>query len=125
MKGGTSKNNMAKKLNQFGSWAFLIGVLLAVIAGVVSGLELGNIDSAIMTPILLVIGAIVGLFNIKGGESMPFLFSGLTLIIASVFGAGITATVPVVSATLASLLVIFVPATIIVAIKNVFVLAKN
>ena len=116
---------MAKKLNQFGSWAFLIGVLLAVIAGVVSGLELGNIDSAIMTPILLVIGAIVGLFNIKGGESMPFLFSGLTLIIASVFGAGITAAVPVVSATLASLLVIFVPATIIVAIKNVFVLAKN
>ena len=116
---------MAKKTNQLGSWAFLIGVLLAVIAGIVSGLELGNIDNSIMTPVLLVIGAIVGLFNIKGGESMPFLFSGLTLIIASVFGAGITSTVPVVSAILASLLVIFVPATIIVAIKNVFVLAKN
>ena len=116
---------MAKKINALGSWAFLIGVLLAVIAGIISGLNLGNIDSAIMTPVLLVIGVIIGLFNIKGGESMPFLFSGLTLIIASVFGAGITSSVQVVSAILASLLIILVPAVIIVAIKNIFVLAKN
>lgn len=116
---------MAKKLNLIGSWAFLVGVLLALVAGIFSGLEIYDLTTQPMTITLLAIGLIVGLLNIKGGESMPFIFSGLALIIASVFGAGITSAVPVVSSTLASLLVIFVPATIVVAIKNVFVLAKN
>lgn len=125
MKGGTIKTKMAKKINLIGSWAFLVGVLLAVVAGIFSGLDIYDLTTPPMTMTLLVIGLIVGLLNVKGEESMPFIFSGLTLIIASVFGSGITSAVPVVSSTLASLLVIFVPATIVVAIKNVFVLAKS
>ncbi|MEK6880456.1 MAG: hypothetical protein AABY22_12645, partial [Nanoarchaeota archaeon] len=107
---------MSKKLNLIGSWAFLVGVILAVVAGIATGLDLYDLTTAPMTITLVIIGLIVGLLNVKGGESMPFLFSGLALIIASVFGAGITSSVPVVSSTLASLLVIFVPATIVVAI---------
>jgi len=119
---------MAKNKNLFGSWAFLIGVLLALVVGIWKGLETPfALDTAesVQIMILLIIGIIVGLFNINGKESTPFLFSGLALIIASVFGAGITSSIPVVSAILASLLVIFVPATIIVAIKNVFVMARD
>jgi len=113
------------KKNLFGSWAFLIGVILAVVVGIFTGLEIADLNSVLMTSVLIVIGLIVGLFNINTQEVTPFLFSGTVLIIASVFGVGIMSSIPIASSTLASLLLIFVPATIIVAIRNVFSLAKS
>ncbi len=116
---------MAKKTNLLGSWAFLIGVILALVIGIFSGLEIADLNSQLMTSIMIVIGIIVGLFNITGKEVGSFLMSGVVLIIASVFGLSMMAQVPVASAILAALLLIFIPATIIVAIRNVFSLAKN
>ena len=117
-----------KKLgNLIGSWAFLVGVVLALAIGIASAVDesiLLNYDSG-MAITLIVIGLIVGLFNITSKEVTPFLLSGICLIIASAFGAGMTASIPGVGATLSSILLIFVPATIIVAVKNVFSLAKN
>lgn len=115
---------MANK-NILGSWAFLIGVVLAVVAGIFSALEIADLSNNFVSGTLVVLGLIVGLLNISSKETTAFLMSGVSLIIASVFGAGITIALPVVSAILASLLLIFVPATIIVAIRNVFNLAKK
>ena len=122
MKGG---KNMAKKRNLLGSWAFLIGVILALAIGIFSGLQIADLNSQLMTSIMIILGIVIGLFNIAGKEVMPFLMSGIILIIASVFGLTMMAQVPVASATLAALLLIFIPATIIVAIRNVFSLAKD
>ncbi len=116
---------MAKQKNMLGSWAFLVGVLLAVIVGIINGLEIYDLSSSLIVGILMLIGVIIGLFNITSTESTPFLFSGLALIIAGVFGAGILQTIPPASATLLAMLQIFIPATIIVAIRNVFSMAKN
>lgn len=111
---------MAKrKGNLLGSWAFLIGVVLAVILGF-----LGTIDQT-MTVVLVVIGLIVGLFNIADEEADQFLLAGAVLIIASAFGSTAVQAVPVFNSILGALLLIFVPATVIVAIKHVFALAKN
>lgn len=111
--------------NMVGSWAFLVGVLLAVIVGIINGLEIYSLNSALVVGVLMVAGLIIGLFNIKSVESMPFLFSGIALIIAGVFGASVMQAVPVVSATLVAILDIFIPATIVVAIRNVFSMAKR
>ncbi|MEK6885898.1 MAG: hypothetical protein AABX17_02950 [Nanoarchaeota archaeon] len=116
---------MAKTKNMLGSWAFLIGVLLAVIVGIFNGLEIYSLNTTLVVAVLMVIGIIIGLFNITSVESMPFLFSGLALIIAGVFGAGVLQSVPVASSTLVAMLEIFIPATIVVAIRNVFSMAKN
>ena len=116
---------MAKSLMKkgvIGSWAFLIGVILAVVLGL-----LGMV-SGIWVTILVVIGLIVGLLNITESETTPFLLSGAVLIIASAWGQSDSiASIPYlnVKGILDALLVIFVPATIIVAIKNVFGLAKG
>ncbi len=116
MKGGIK---MAKEGSVLGSWAFLIGVIAAVILGVMGTLE-GNWLIA-----LVIIGLIVGLLNVSDEEVTPFLMSGAVLIIASSFGADVMKSVPTVGNILNALLVIFVPATVIVAIKNVFSLAKH
>ncbi|MDO8460249.1 MAG: hypothetical protein Q7S74_04015 [Nanoarchaeota archaeon] len=102
-----------------GSWAFLIGVILAVVFGF-----LGSLNQTLIY-ILVIIGIIVGLLNIADKEVGPFLMSGAVLIIAGALGQSVTDGVPILSNILQALLVLFVPATIIVAIKNVFSLARD
>jgi len=118
---------MAKKTlgNLIGSLAFLLGIILAVVAGILSGFEIVQIDDSAVTLTLVIIGLIVGLLNITVKESTPFLLSGLALIISSVFGTSVMAAVQGANDILFSLLAIFIPATIIVAIRNVFSIAKN
>jgi len=110
---------MAKTKNLIGSWAFLIGVLMAVIFGFV-----GNLSGNWLIG-LVIIGLVVGILNVTGNETMPFLMSGVSLIITSAFGGGVLRDVAILQNILNSLLVIFIPATIVVAVKNVFSLAKN
>jgi len=121
--------------NSFGAWAFLIGVILAVMIGVSSSfLSLHSVMrySAEIYATLVVIGLVVG-FSIKvsGKDSEAFLITGAILVIVSHFGKesvigsliGI-GIIDVVASTFAALLALFVPATIIVALKRVFALAN-
>ena len=107
------------KGNLIGSWAFLIGVILAIVLGAI-----GEV-SGIMATILVIVGLIVGLLNIADEEASPFLMSGAVLIIAGGLGADQLSAIPLVNGILQALLTIFVPATIIVAVKNVFSLARR
>jgi len=118
---------MAKKSlgNLVGSWAFLIGVLLAIISGILMGLETIPAQSEGMTIALIIVGLLVGLFNITREESNTFLMSGIVLILASLFGISMMAAIPIASGILVALLTIFIPATIIVAVKNMFNMSKN
>ena len=67
----------------------------------------------------------MGLLNVGDDEVEPFLLSGAVLIIASSFGGSTVAGIPYVGEVFKALLIVFVPATIIVAIKNVFSLARR
>jgi uncharacterized membrane protein len=108
---------MAKNVNVVSGWAFLIGVVLAVLLGLFGRLN------ATMIWVLILVGIIVGLLNIADKEASPFLMSSAVLIIASSLGA--KAVEAQLGAVLSALLAIFVPAAIVVAIRNVFSLAKN
>ena len=114
---------MAKKQNTgstIGRWAFLIGVVLAVILGF--GLITNNNT---WTVVLLVIGLIIGLLNITEKEASSFLMSGVVLIIASSLGGSALSSINWVEGIFNALLAIFVPATIIVAIRHVFSVARH
>jgi len=110
---------MAKARSTLGSWAFLIGVIIAVILGF-----LGSIDATIGW-ILVILGLIVGILNIAEKEVQNFLMAGTVLVIVSSFGASVLSVVPQLEGVLNAFLFMFVPATIIVALKHVFSLAKN
>ena len=110
---------MAKKGNLIGSWSFLIGVVLAVILGAV-----GSISQTIAVA-LIILGLVIGLLNITDKEVAPFLMAGTVLVIVSALGSSVLGSMPVVSRMLAAILMLFVPATIIVALKSVFSLARN
>jgi uncharacterized membrane protein len=119
MKGGITKMARRNMGSVVGSWAFLVGVLLAIIFAL-----FGELGSTLMW-VLVVIGLIVGFLNVADEEVEPFLLSGAVLIIASALGQNVVDVSPLFSRVLSALLLIFVPATVIVAIKNVFSLARR
>lgn len=111
----TSKNS-----NVLGGWAFLIGVILALVVGI------GLLEtSPVITLILVLIGILIGLLNVTKEEVNSFLISGAVLIIASALGNSELGNIRFLGTTMSALLAIFVPATIVVAIKNVFKLARQ
>lgn len=108
-----------KSGNMLGSWAFLVGVVLAIVLSIIGPI------SQTMTYVLIAIGLVVGLLNIKVEEVQPFLLSGIVLIIAASMGQGVISVVPMLESVLQALLLVFIPATIIVALKNVFSLSRR
>ncbi len=107
-----------KKDNWVGAWAFLIGVILAVIFAFVG-------PATWLPWVLVIIGIIVGLLNIADVEVQPFLMAGTVLVIVSYFGSGVFEGLAFLRNILDNLLLLFVPATIIVALKSVFAMARR
>lgn len=122
--------------NSVGAWAFLIGVILAIIIGLLSILlidisTLKSYSSAIYA-ILVILGLVVGFsINAKGKDAQTFLIAGTILVLVSRFGMeSVTGSLigigigDLVSSTFGALLALFAPATIIVALKTVFGLSR-
>ena len=110
---------MAKQENVMGSWAFLIGVIIAVVVGL-----LGSLSQGIVW-LLVIIGLIVGLLNITSSEVRPFLLASVALVIAAALSGDIFDKVQPLGTILDSILALIVPSTIIVALKEVFSIAKR
>lgn len=106
------------KGNLIGAWAFLIGVILALIIGLFA------VTDPIALTILFILGIVVGLLNIRDEEINTFLLAGVVLVIVSSMGAEALEAISQMQGILKALLVMFVPATIIVALKSVFSVAK-
>ena len=123
------------KENSIGAWAFFIGVIIAIIIGISTillPLSMVRAYSNFIYLALVILGIVVGAsINVTGKDSQAFLITGAIIVIVGKFGmdsvtssligidAGFTA-----SSIFASLLALFVPATIVVALKTVFGLAK-
>jgi|TARA_B100000315_G_scaffold214707_1_gene213439 uncharacterized membrane protein len=105
--------------NVIGSWAFLIGVILAIVVAAVSDI------TTIMAIILVILGLVVGLLNVTGKEIQPFLMAGTVLVIVSALGQNVLGIIPIIGRMLSAILILFVPATMIVALKSVFSFARK
>jgi hypothetical protein len=121
--------------NSIGAWAFLIAVIFAVVIGlVISLIPIASMTkySSFVYLILVILGLIVGAsINVTGRDSQTFLITGAIIVIVSRFGmeSAISSLIgigvgDIVSTAFAALLALFIPATIIVALKTVFGLAK-
>jgi uncharacterized membrane protein len=111
-------------MDMIGKWAFVIGVILAIAVGL-----LGQMNTAVIV-ILMLLGLVIGFLNVTGKEAAQFLVAGVSIIIAGSLGTGAFVGVNnSVTATLVNIFgaisVLVVPAVIIVAIREVFVLAKE
>ena len=123
------------KETDFSAWTFLIGVVLAVMVGIFTTLiPIPSLItfSAELYGLLIFMGILVGSFiKVTGKDSQTFLITGAILVIVSKFGMeSVSGSLiglglgDAVSSIFGALLILFLPATIIVALKTLFSIAK-
>ncbi len=117
--------------NLIGAYAFLIGVILAVIIGLSTtliSLKFISDNNTMIYGLLIFLGLIVGFaVNMNSKDSQTFLIAGAVLVIVSSLGMeSVTGSfigikiASVMKSIFGALSAMFVPATIIVALKTVF-----
>ena len=111
-------------MNQkLGHYAFLVGIVLAVIVGLFPT----AMSKEVAALILVLLGLVVGFLNVTAKETTPFLIATIALLVAG--GAGLDIIGYGIGAKLVSILefvVVFVaPASIIVALKAIYALAQD
>lgn len=108
------------KLEQFGRWAFIGGVLLAVIGGFVST----ALPAGTVAIVLVLLGLVVGFLNIVQKETTGFLVAAVVLLLAGADGLKDLPLVGVYLVPIFTNITAFVaPAAIVVALKAVYALA--
>ena len=119
------------KENVLGAWAFLIGIVLALIGGIISAL-FENFNPFVLG-ILLVLGLVIGFVGVSPNDIGKFMTSSVSLAIVSFVGSAGVRNIEflnwqvgnLVSSTLGALLVLLVPATIVVAVRSLFSISQG
>jgi len=101
-----------------GRWAFLLGLLISIIAG------FGGEIPALVT-VLFILGLIVGFLNISERESVPFLVAVIALLVIGIAGMQFGRFTTVIAGILQNLIAFVSAAGLIVAIKQVLSIAKT
>ena len=117
--------------NVVGAWAFLIGIVLALLGGVLSSIF--GYWNPIVLGLLMVLGLVVGFIGVAPNDVQKFLTAAVSLVIVSYAGSAGVRNIEflewqignVVSSTLGALLVLLVPATVVVAIRSLFSVSQG
>jgi hypothetical protein len=123
-----------KEQAKYGQYAFLGGVVIAVIVGLASGFLGGSLP--VVLGVLGVLGLVVGLLNISDKEVTPFLIATIALLavpsaltpmtalMATTGGAMGTEFVTALNGFLGAIAVFISPAAFVVALKAIYQMAQ-
>jgi uncharacterized membrane protein len=114
---------------RLGAIAFLAGMLAAIICGAVPDWR----DTGVVVLILVILGIIVGLFNITSREIIPFLIAAIALVVIGIAGGSFSALDHIklirglgeaLDAIVRLIAVFMVPAAVLNAVRVVWELAR-
>lgn len=111
--------------NKMGQWAFIIGIISAVLVGLFPKNWLG-----LVTLVLVVLGLIVGFLNVTEKEATPFLIASIALLAIGNATDSLKVIPPQVlgdflAAAVNNIAAFVTPAAILVAVKAIWALAKD
>ncbi|MFA6064354.1 MAG: hypothetical protein WCW44_04160 [archaeon] len=119
---------------KLGSYAFLVGVLLAVIIGILAAFAPATIQgvAGMTTLLLVVLGLIVGLLNIKDKHITDFLVAAIAIAMVGGTAGGLLGLDQLIK-PVGTMLVLIVTnivamaaaAALVVGLKQIFALAKQ
>ena len=122
---GLQERAPARSFKSIGSMAFLFGAMIALLTGVL----LPGASNVVVTSLLVVLGAIAGFLNVTKKETTPFLIATVSLVIVASLGGDHLKYEIIAGRYLEgvfrSLLTFVIPATIIVALKQVYNLEED
>jgi hypothetical protein len=111
-----------------GGWAFILGVVIAIVAGLASTLV--AVYSPYVLLVLVVLGLIVGFLNIKDKQVVNFLIAAIALMAVGTANLiSINMAIPMLGTLIQSIvqnIAAFVaPAALVVALKEVYNIANK
>ncbi len=101
-----------------GKGSFVVGLVIAVAGGL-------GFEQAWFGWVLAVLGLIVGFLNIRDKESQTFLLAAIALIVAASAVGAIPYIGEVIARIIANLVIFLGGAVLVVAVKSLFVVAKD
>ena len=116
---------------QIGNYSFIVGVIISVVLGLAS-LRLPTGAAAWLWSLLVVLGLVVGFLNVSGKETKEFLWVTVALVVVTFAGSAqisswkdVQLIGPYLKGVFDSILAFVVPASVVVALKEVWELAKG
>ncbi|QQG39261.1 MAG: hypothetical protein HYS32_02290 [Candidatus Woesearchaeota archaeon] len=119
---------MAKKSSSGFSWVLIIGVIIAIVLGLIGNAMGPNAEGWLLS-LLVVLGLIVGFSNVAGSESKDFMMATIALVIIAFVGSQSNplGNVNIIGQYLGgifdALLAFVVPAGIVVALKDIWAIS--
>jgi hypothetical protein len=117
---------------QVGSWAFILGVVIAVIVGLVGAFVALGTAGPWIGLVLVILGFVVGFINISAKELNDFLTAAIALMLVglasgalSTIDAMILGGFPILSGMVTNIGIFVAPAALIVSLKAVLNLARS
>ena len=115
---------------QIGNYSFIVGVIIAIVLGLaVPALQAVN---QWLWSLLVVLGLVVGFLNVSGKQSKDFLWVTVALVVVAYAGSAqveswtdVQLIGPYLKGIFDGILAFVVPASVVVALKTVWTLAKG
>jgi hypothetical protein len=105
-------------MEKVGKWAFIAGLVLAVVAGL-------GFQATWMAWVLVVLGLVVGFLNVTAQESRGFLLAAIGLMLSATAVQTIPFVGGIVTRIVSNVIVFVAPAVLVVALKALFETAKD
>ncbi|MBT4538999.1 hypothetical protein HOI26_00820 [Candidatus Woesearchaeota archaeon] len=116
------KQKATMELHQIAHYTFFIGLVIAILAAFFRS----YIGPQVLVTTLVVLGLIVGLFNLTAKETTPFLLAAIALMLAGIVNLGLIPGIgPWLRQALSNIVVFVVPGAIIVGLKTIWKLASD
>ena len=117
-----------KVVNKLIAYAFTIGVVVALVLGLIANLVPPSVVPY-LTSLLILAGIAVGFFNITPAETRDYVLYVTALVLVTSLSRGVLGQVqgigPYLESVLGSILAFILPSVLIVGLKAVMNLAKN
>lgn len=110
------------KMHRIAHYSFFAGLIIAILAG----LFRNYVGPEALVTTLVILGTIVGIFNLTTQETVPFLLAAIALMLAGIVNLGLIPGVGLYLRSILSNIVVFVvPGAIIVGMKAIWQLASD
>lgn len=110
------------EIHRLAHYTFFVGLLVAIVAGFFRNV----LAPEVLVTTLVILGFVVGLFNLTAKETHPFLLAAVALMLAGIVNLGLIPGVGLYLRSILSNIVVFVvPGAILVGLKTIWKLASD
>ncbi len=121
-KGNASRPAKNIEIHKVAHYTFFVGLLISIVAGLFRTV----VSPEVLVTTLVILGFLVGLFNLTAEETMPFLIAAIALMLAGIVNLGLIPGVGLYLRSILSNIVVFVvPGAILVGLKTIWKLASE